>query len=168
VAVDAFAEMARALEPGITPCRLRARFAFAAAAAHGVTTPAFEAVAAPGRGDSWLVTDDDPLDLGAPVVLRAGVLRAGWEASLARTYVRGAARTPDGWDAAIAGCRPGANVGALPITHGVGRGIEPLPAGVTLDAGMVVAIEVAAGELVRQDVVLVRSDGPELLTDLPA
>ena len=56
----------------------------------GVTTPAFEAVAAPidGGASTWL-PPERLLGEGENVALRAGALRDGWEASLARTYVVG-------------------------------------------------------------------------------
>jgi Xaa-Pro aminopeptidase len=163
VARDALAEMARALEPGVTPARLRARFA-RAAGDRGVTTPAFEATATNPGGSTWMSPRDDPLDLAAPVVLRGGVLRDGWEASLARTSLRGVTLTPAGWDDAVQGCRPGADVARLPITHGVGRGLEPLDPDVRLEAGMVVAVELDAGGVLRQDVVVIGAGAPEVLT----
>ena len=57
-----------------------------------------------------------------------------------------------------------ARVGDLPIPHGVGRGIEPLGPDLTLEPGMVVAVELVDAIALRQDVVLVGADGPELLT----
>ena len=89
------------------------------------------------------------------VVFRGGVIRAGWEASLARTATGGRELAPAGWDDIVAGCRPGARVGDLPITHGVGRGVEPLAADVVLEPGMVVAVELEDTSALRQDVVLV-------------
>ena len=100
------------------------------------------------------------------MVLRGGVLRDGWEASLARTYRAGAPdeRRRDGtpWSAP---CRPGERVGDLFIVNGVGRGREPLDDDVVLEPGMVVAVELDAGRAVREDVVLIGADGPEILTD---
>src|SRR5207253_7458153 len=54
----------------------------------GVTTAAFEAVAAPidGGASTWL-PPERLLGSGEHVALRAGALRDGWEASLARTFV---------------------------------------------------------------------------------
>ena len=76
----------------------------------------------------------------------------------------GREQTPAGWDDAVAACRPGARVGDLPIPHGVGRGIEPLGPDLTLEPGMVVAVELVDAVALRQDVVLVGADGPEVLT----
>ena len=88
----------------------------------------------------------------------------GWEASLARTELDGREQTPAGWDGAVAACRPARRVGDLPIPHGVGRGIEPLGPDLTLEPGMVVAVELVDAVALRQDVVLVGADGPEVLT----
>jgi Xaa-Pro aminopeptidase len=163
VARGAFEEMSRALDDGVTPAHLRARFA-RAAAARSVTTPAFEATAANGGHSTWMAHGDRPLDVASPVVLRGGVLHRGWEASLARTLVRDTVLTPSGWGDAVRGCRPGTTVAQLPITHGVGRGVEPLDPEVRLEAGMVVAVELATQGVLRQDVVLIGDDGPEVLS----
>jgi Xaa-Pro aminopeptidase len=163
IAVDAFAEMIRGLEAGVTAAQLRGRFA-QAAAAYGVTTPAFEAIATPWIRSTWWSTAG-PLPVGnAPVVLRGGVLRAGWEASLARTYRGREEVVPAQWAAVIAACTPGARVGELFVSHGVGRGLEVLDDDTLLEAGMVVAVEVEAGGVLRQDVVLITDDTPEVLT----
>jgi Xaa-Pro dipeptidase len=164
VARDAFAQTAAGLQPGVTTAQLRGRFA-EAAAAHGVTTPAFEAVATTAFDARWWSTPG-PLDVEhASVVLRAGVLRDGWEASLARTYRAGRAVNPPGWDAVVGACRPGERVGDLFIVNGVGRGREPLEEDVVLEPGMVVAVELDAGRALREDVVLIGADGPEILTE---
>ena len=83
-------------------------------AALGVTTPAFEAVAAPLDGEHVDVArrPSASLDADEHVVLRAGALRDGWEASLARTYLVGRppssrAAAPRAWDALVGGCRAG-------------------------------------------------------------
>jgi Xaa-Pro aminopeptidase len=163
VAVDAFAEMIRGLEPGVTAAQLRGRFA-QGAAAYSVTTPAFEAIATPWTRSTWWSTAG-PLPVGdAPVVLRGGVLRAGWEASLARTYRGRNEVVPAQWDAVVAACTPGARVGELFITHGVGRGLEVLDDDAVLEPGMVVAVELEAGGVIRQDVALITDDAPEVLT----
>jgi Xaa-Pro aminopeptidase len=162
VAVAAFGEARRGLVNGATAAQVVGRFA-QAAAAHAVTVPAFEAIVArPGANSWWSI--EGPIMLDAPITLRGGVLRDGWEASLARTYVNGEERVPRHWPSIVAACRPGAQVGELFITHGVGRGIEVLEDDVVLEAGMVVAVELDAGGAIRQDVLLVRDDGPELLT----
>jgi Xaa-Pro aminopeptidase len=162
VAVEAFDETRRGLVPGATTAQLVGRFA-QAAAAHSITVPAFEAIVARPNGNSWWSVDG-PIALDAPITLRGGVLREGWEASLARTYVGREELVPPQWSSVVAACRPGAPVGELFITHGVGRGVEILDDDAVLEAGMVVAVELEAGGAIRQDVLLVRDDGPELLT----
>src|SRR5207237_4098948 len=106
----------------------------AACASQGATTPAFEAVAAPlDAGTTTWMSPDGAFADGERVVLRAGALRDGWEASIARTYVIGSpAReepAPVGWSDLVASCVPGSSVGELrgrgAIVHGVGRGMEP-------------------------------------------
>jgi Xaa-Pro dipeptidase len=165
VAVAAFAETRRGLEDGVTSARLRGRF-IQAAAAHGVTTPAFEAVATPHGPSSWW-SPEGALPVGAePIVVRGGVLREGWEATLARTYRGPDELVPAQWNAVIGACCAGARVGDLFITHGVGRGVEPLEDDVVLEPGMVVAVELDADGAIRQDVVLVTGTGPEILTAL--
>ena len=79
----------------------------------GVTTPAFEAVAAPidGGASTWL-PPERLLGAGEHVALRAGALRNGWEASLARTYVvgepsRSSSRRPTVGATRSRSCRPG-------------------------------------------------------------
>jgi Xaa-Pro aminopeptidase len=165
VAVEAFSETRRGLEPGVKPAQLRGRF-IQAAAAHGVTTPAFEAVAAPSGPSTWWSSDRE-LPVGdARIVLRGGVLRDGWEASLARTYDGRDEVVPPHWDAVVHACTAGARVGEVFITHGVGRGVEPLDDDVVLEPGMVVAVELEAGGAVRQDAVLITNAEPEILTQL--
>jgi Xaa-Pro aminopeptidase len=163
VAVAAFGEMVAALRTGATSAELRGVFA-AAAASHGVTTPAFEAVAAPLGGSTWLPAPDGRLSIDDTVVLRGGVLRQGWEASLARTYRDGRECAPAGWDDAVRALRPGARVGDVAVAHGVGRGIERLGPDEHLEPGMVVAVEVADDTALRQDVFAIRDGDPELLT----
>ena len=48
--------------------------------------------------------------------------------------------------------------------NGVGRGREPLDDDDILEPGMVVAVELDGGRTLREDVVLIGADGPEILT----
>ena len=130
-------------------------------AASGVTTPAFEAVAAPidGGASTWL-PPERLLGAGERVTLRAGVLHQGWEASIARTYVVGdpsiGQPPPDGWEELLTTCRAGTPVGRLrdldAVVYGVGRGVEPYDDTLTLEAGMVFAVELHRGGCLQQDV----------------
>jgi hypothetical protein len=140
----------------------------------GVTTPAFEGVATPidGKLSTWLAPER-MLTEGEMVVLRAGALRDGWEASVARTYEVHARAPiaqppPDAWAATLERCRPGTTAGELrglgAIIYGVGRGVEPWDDDFALFAGATCVLELADGRGVRQDIVLVRDGSPELLT----
>jgi Xaa-Pro dipeptidase len=139
----------------------------------GVTTPAFEAVAAPidGGASTWL-PPERLLGAGEHVALRAGALRNGWEASLARTFVVAdlpiEQPPPDDWDQAIALCRPGVRVGQLrdldTVVYGAGRGVEPYEDELELELGMVFALELHQGNRLHQDVVHLADDGLHVLT----
>ena len=139
----------------------------------GVTTPAFEAVAAPidGGASTWL-PPERLLGAGENVALRAGALRNGWEASLARTYVVAEPSVeqppPDGWADLIALCRTGTRVGHLrdldAVVYGVGRGVEPYDDDLALEPGMVFALELHRGRRLHQDVLHLTDDGAVTLT----
>ena len=172
VACSGLAAMASFLREGVRARVLRGvcaeRFA-----SLGVTTPAFEAVAAPidGGASTWL-PPERLLGEGESVALRAGALRDGWEASVARTYVVGEPSVeqppPPGWDAALALCRPGTHVGQLrdleAVVYGVGRGVEPYEDDVQLGAGMVCARSSTTGDRLHQDTLLVTDGAPTILT----
>jgi hypothetical protein len=164
--------MAAALRDGARARTLRGicaeRFA-----AFGVTTPAFEAVAAPidGVTSTWL-PPERLLGAGEHVTLRTGALHDGWEASLARTYFVGDPSVeqppPYGWDELLASCRPGVHVGALrdldAVVYGVGRGVEPYDDDLALDPGMVFAVELHNGGSLQQDVLHLTDTGAVSLT----
>jgi Xaa-Pro aminopeptidase len=173
VATTGLAAMAGALRPDVWPRSLRGACARAFAMS-GVTTPAFEGVAAPldGKLSTWLAPER-MLTEGEMVVLRAGVVRDGWEASVARTYEVHARApiaqpAPDAWAATLERLRPGAKAGELralgAIVYGVGRGVEPWDDDFSLFAGATCVLELADKHGVRQDVVHVRDGSLELLT----
>lgn len=155
--------MAAALRPDVRPRDLRGACA-AAFAARGVTTPAFEAVAAPldAASSTWMAPER-PLTEGERVVLRAGALRDGWEACIARTYLVGSPSVelppPAAWNELVAVCVPGTTVASLrewgAVVHGVGRGVEPWPDDFVLVPDLMLALEVRDDTSVRQDVLLV-------------
>jgi Xaa-Pro aminopeptidase len=178
IARDGLSAMVDALRPGVRPRVLRGICASRFAAA-GVTTPAFEAVVAPlDRGVSTWLPPERLLADGETVVLRAGVLADGWEASLARTFVVDEPpteqRRPEGWNDIVATCRPGVTAGELrergALVYGAGRGVEPWDDDFTLAPGSLVALEVEAHgnagsrPRLRQDVLLVTDGEPEQLT----
>jgi Xaa-Pro aminopeptidase len=172
VARDGLAAMASFLRDGVRARVLRgvcaARFA-----SLGVTTPAFEAVAAPidGGASTWL-PPERLLGAGESVALRAGALRNGWEASLARTYVVGEPSIeqppPVGFDEALSLCRPGTFVGQLrdleAVIYGVGRGVEPYDDNVQLRSGMLCALELHQGNRLHQETLQVTDGSPTILT----
>src|SRR5207237_7697843 len=107
------------------------------------------------------------------VVLRAGALRDGWEASISRTFRIGTDSAteqppPEQWDALLAACRAGSTAGDLragdALVYGVGRGVESWEDDVTLAAGTTCALEVSDASAVHQDVLLVGEWSSELLT----
>ncbi len=165
--------MAAALAPGIRPRTLRGVCA-EAFASFGVTTPAFEAVAAPftGSTSTWF-PPERVLDGAERVVLRAGVIRDGWEASIARVATVGARPaiddgTPPAWNELLGACRAGMAVGALrargAVVYGVAHGVEPWDDDFVLAPGLTCALEASTPAWLRQDVVLVGDAGAEPLT----
>jgi Xaa-Pro dipeptidase len=173
VARAGLAAMVDALRPDVRPGTLRGACA-AAFASQGVTTPAFEAVAAPleTRTSTWLSPERALVD-GERVVLRAGALREGCEASLARTYVIGSPSVeqppPGGWDDYVAACVAGVTAGALRrrglTVQGAGRGVEAWPDDLALVPGLMAAIEYRDDSGVRQDIARVTDAAPRLVTN---
>jgi hypothetical protein len=148
--------------------------AFAVVILGGFFLDQLEAVAAPidGGTSTWL-PPERLIGAGERVALRAGALLNGWEASLARTYLVGDESSteqppPDGWDELLATCRPGTPVGRLrdldAVVYGVGRGVEPYDDYLTLDTGMVFAVELHHGSNVQQDVLHLTDEGAVSLT----
>lgn len=153
--------MVTALRPGSRARDLRGACA-AAFAALGVTTPAFEAVVTPvAAGSSTWIPPERTFDEGERIGLRAGALRDGWEASLARTCVVGSPSAeqpaPAAWTGLAAACTSGATVGALrqqgAVVHGAGRGVEPWPDDLVLAPGLMLALEYADDQNLYQDTV---------------
>jgi Xaa-Pro aminopeptidase len=151
-------------------------------ASHGVTTPSFEGAFVVADGTSRSLVTDRVIKSGDLVNLRGGVLRDGWEGWLSRTAACGAAPSDaqraafGAWrsamDTVLERCRPGATVGELRgaashvTVEGVGTGHEELAGRDALEPGVVMAVEVAAGDVVGSETVLVTSSGHELLTSL--
>lgn len=165
--------MAAALEPGVRPRTLRGACA-EAFATFGVTTPAFEAIATPldGGTSTWFAPER-VLAEGERVVLRAGAIRDGWEASLARTAIVGAQPAIDDdaptiWTELLSAIRRGTTVGALrtrgAVVYGVARGVEPWDDDVPLAPGLTCAIETSTSQWLRQDVVVVNDAGADVVT----
>jgi Xaa-Pro dipeptidase len=151
VAEDAAATVRAAAVSEASPAELRGVF-FERMARLGVATPAFEPEIRRVGGD-W--------------TLRAGVIRDGWEGSLARTWP-GASPARAVVAAAIDGCRPGTTVAEVETlgvsVDGVGLGHEELLGGDVLTVGMVVFVAATVDDRGHGDAVWVTDDGPELLT----
>jgi len=178
--VEAAAEIARAglaamaaeLVPDVRPRALRGACAAAFAAA-GVTTPAFEGVAAPLEiASSTWISPERLLAEGERVVLRAGVLRDGWEASLARTYVVSVPSVeqspPTEWNEALAACVAGMTAGAVrgrdAVIYGVGHGVDPWADDVVLVPGMMCALECADDARLHQEILRITDGEPVVVT----
>jgi Xaa-Pro dipeptidase len=148
----------------------------------GVTVPAFEGTFVVADGSRRSLVTDRAIASGDTVQLRGGVLRDGWEGWLSRTAVCDAdpsdaqMRSFGAWraamDAVLDACRPNASVGDLrraeagTTVDGVGMGHEELADADVLEPGVVLAVEVAAGDVVGSETVLVTPAGYELLTTL--
>lgn len=173
VALAGLHAMADALRPGVRARTLRGICA-ETFAGFGVTTPAFEAVAAPLDASmaTWL-PPERLLSEHDRVVLRAGTLRDGWEASVARTYLvdHDGSRVqppPVRWASLVEMCRPGTTAGALraagAVVYGVGRGVEPWDDEFVLRPGVTLALEAAQPDSLCQDVIHVTDSNPDQLT----
>jgi Xaa-Pro aminopeptidase len=173
VASSGMAAMVDLLRPGVHPRTLRGVCA-QVFASFGVTTPAFEAVVAPldTNASTWL-SPERILVAHELVVLRAGALRDGWEASVSRTYRVGVDSVaeqppPEQWQPLLSACRAGATAGDLrareAVVYGVGRGVESWPDDFALVAGGTCALEVSDARGLRQDVLLIGERDTELLT----
>lgn len=118
----------------------------------GVTTPAFEPQIA-RIGEDWRC--------------RAGVIRDGWEGSLARTWAGGAAARAVA-AAGVDACRPGNTVAAVEVlgvqVDGIGLGHEDVRGDDVLRPGMVVSVGATVDGAVHADPVWVTDAGPEVLT----
>jgi Xaa-Pro aminopeptidase len=173
VAKAGMAAMVDLLRPGAHPRALRGVCA-QVFASYGVTTPAFEAVVAPlDTSTSMWLSPDRILSAHELVVLRAGALRDGWEASVSRTYRVGADSAavqppPEQWQPLLSACRAGATAGDLrarqAVVYGVGRGVEAWPDDFALVPGTTCALEVSDALGVLQDVLLIGERNAELLT----
>jgi Xaa-Pro dipeptidase len=173
VAKAGLAAMVEALRAGAHPRMLRGVCA-QVFASFGVTTPAFEAVVTPlgTNGSTWL-SPERVLAAHDVVVLRAGALRDGWEASVSRTFRIGADSVterppPAQWHSLLAACRAGSTAGDLrgrgAVVYGVGRGVESWEDDLTLAAGTTCTLEVSDTSAVHQDVLLLGERNPEILT----
>ena len=182
VAENAFGAAVDALRPGVRESDLKGVFEERMCRL-GTTTPAFEGVFCVTDGDGPVrrfVTDRTVAD-GDLVAISAGVLRDGWEGSLARTWPVGTpaaehrdrrARWQSEWTRALDRCRAGVRVGELRTIpglslHGVGLGYEGLEDAAVLEPGTTVQMELEVGGVLGGDILDVGSGGTEPLTTFP-
>ena len=182
MAEDAFGVALTALRPGVRERELVGVFE-ARMATLGSSTPAYEGTFCVVDGDGPIrrITSERVIEDGDLVAMSAGVLRGGWEGSLARTVVCGApsdaqrrrlADRAAERAAHLAGLAAGTRVGAVRDAigpgriFGVGLGYEGLADDDVLEPGMVVGIELAGAGVLDQDLVLVGAAGPQTLTTL--
>jgi Xaa-Pro dipeptidase len=169
------------LRPGVRERELLGVFE-EARCAQGATVPSFQgSFCVVGDGVPRRFVSDRVIEGGDLVVMRAGALVHGWEASLARTWPCGelpvAARTRlrdwgAEWPTVVDAVRAGASVGDLRAVdgvtvHGVGLGYEGLADTDVLEPGMVVEVELERAGVVGADMFLVETDGAEPLTRFP-
>jgi len=151
-------------------------------ASFGTTTPAFDGTFCVSVGDTLLRRFASPRNVAAGdlVALDVGVLFNGYEGGLARTWLpagssptaaqAAAARHARGaLDTVLDALRPWMSAddlaalvpdALLPVAYGVGLGVEPL----ATEVGSTLCVQVLhRGVLLRETVVL-RPDGPELLS----
>ncbi len=180
VAEDALRVALGALLPGVREIDLLAVFA-EATAAHGVTTPVFEAV-------FHAIDDDERASFSTDRVIRdgdlvdasVGVLAGGWEGRLARTWPCGEATKARRaeivlWqevrEPLVAQIHPGTPAEHLLTQHselhGVGTGDELVDEAEVLRPGMVLALGFTDAGIHGEDTFLVTDDGNEMLTRFP-
>lgn len=166
IAESAMEDVVRALDPGVTERSLLGVFR-GRAASLGTSEPASEGTfcAIPAPGPDGVVrlrriTGDRTIDEGDLVALSSGVLYAGYEGTVGRTWRCSArpghaptggprqlhARWQETFDRVLDACRPGATgadladahlasgepLGELPLAYGVGLGFEGAVAGSAL------------------------------------
>jgi Xaa-Pro aminopeptidase len=182
VAEDAFGAAVAALRPGVRESDLKGAFEERMSRL-GSTTPAFEGVFCVVDGDAPLrpFVSDRTIAGGDLVAMSAGVLRDGWEGSLARTWPVGTpardhrerlSRWQAGWKRSLDRCRAGVPVGELRAEpgmslHGVGLGYEGLEDAAVLEPGMTVQLALEAAGIVGGDVLLVCDGAADVLTAFP-
>jgi Xaa-Pro aminopeptidase len=182
VAEDALGATVDALQPGVRESDLKGIFEERMCRL-GTTTPAFEGAfcVVDGDGPVRRFVSDRAIAVGDLVAMSAGVLLAGWEGSLARTWPVGApaserserrVRWAAAWTHALEQCRAGVRVGDLRRTaglslHGVGLGTEALADDTALEPGMTVQVSLEVAGLLGGDVLLVGGGEAERLTAFP-
>ena len=183
VAEGALGAAVEALRPGVREVELKGVFEERMCRL-GTTTPAFE-------GAFCVIDGDEPIRRsvsnrrmaeGDRVALSAGVLRDGWEGSLARTWPCGEPTTElrdrrSRWDGAWASlvdrCHAGVHAAELDASapgtsvHGAGLGYEGIDNATPLEPGMVIRLELEAYGILGADMLLIEDDDGEVLSAFP-
>lgn len=183
VAEDALGAAIEALRPGVREVELKGVFEERMCRL-GTTTPAFEGTFCVMDGDEPVrhFVSDRRMAEGDRVALSAGVLRDGWEGSLARTWPCGEPTTElrdrrSRWDGAWASlvdrCHAGVDVAELDgsasgtSVHGAGLGYEGINLVTPLEPGMVIRLELEAYGILGADMLLIGDDDGEVLSAFP-
>jgi Xaa-Pro dipeptidase len=183
VAEDALGAAVEALRPGVREVELKGAFEERMCRL-GTTTPAFEGTFCVIEGEEPIrrFVSDRRMAEGDRVALRAGVLRDGWEGSLARTWPCGRPTTElrdrrSRWDGAWASlvdrCQAGVHAAELEASapgtsvHGAGLGYEGIDNATPLEPGMVIRLELEAHGILGADMVLIGDDDAEVLSAFP-
>ena len=183
VAEDALGAAVEALRPGVREAELKGVFEERMCRL-GTTTPAFE-------GTFCVIDADEPIRRfvsdrrmaeGDRVALNAGVLREGWEGSLARTWPCGEptaelrdrrSRWDGAWASLVDRCHAGVQAAELEasapgtVVHGAGLGYEGIDNATPLEPGMVIRLELEAHGILGADMLLIGDDDAEVLSAFP-
>jgi Xaa-Pro aminopeptidase len=183
VAENALGAAVEALRPGVREVQLKGVFEERMCRL-GTTTPAFEGTFCVIDGDEPIhrFVSDRRMAEGDRVALSAGVLRDGWEGSLARTWPCGEPTTElrdrrSRWDGAWASlvdrCHAGVHAAELEASapgtsvHGAGLGYEGIDNVTPLEPGMVIRLELEAYGILGADMLLIGDDDGEVLSAFP-
>jgi Xaa-Pro aminopeptidase len=183
VAEDALGAAVEALRPGVREVELKGVFE-ERMCRRGTSTPAFEGTFCVIDGDEQIrrLVSDRRMAEGDRVALSAGVLRDGWEGSLARTWPCGESTTElrdrrSRWDGAWASlvdrCHAGVHAAELEASargtsvHGAGLGYEGIDNATPLEPGMVIRLELEAHGILGADLLLIGDDDAEVLSAFP-
>jgi Xaa-Pro dipeptidase len=183
VAEDALGTAVDVLLPGVREIELQGVFEERMCRL-GTTTPAFEGTFCVIDGDVPIrrFASDRRMAEGDRVALSAGVLRDGWEGSLARTWPCGEPSTElrdrrsrwDGtWASLVDRCHAGVRAAELEASapgtsvHGAGLGYEGIDHATPLEPGMVIRLELEAHGILGADMLLIGDDDGEVLSAFP-
>ena len=183
VAEDALGAAVEALRPGVREVELKGVFEERMCRL-GTTTPAFEGTfcVIDGADPIRRFVSDRRMAESDRVALNVGVLRDGWEGSLARTWPCGEptaelrdrrSRWDGAWASLVERCHAGVHAAELEASapgtsiHGAGLGYEGIDNATPLDPGMVIRLELEAHGILGADMLLIGDDDAEVLSAFP-